>query len=118
MAEKTYAVTNGAAPGAAPAVPITTGTATKTMIQLATNTSTPAIRFVEWWVEFDGSTAKPTTRPEVKAGPIDRRRSPLNVGVDMGSRGVGDASGVGVALGLAVGLATGEADGVGDGDGC
>jgi len=37
-------------------------------------------------------------------------RSPLNVGVDIGSRGVGDASGDGVGDGLAV------AAGVGDGD--
>lgn len=57
MAAKTYAVMNGAAPGVAEAVPITTGTAIKTHIQIATNTTTPAIRFVEWWVEFDGSTA-------------------------------------------------------------
>ena len=57
MAAKTYAVTNGAAPGAAEAVAITTGTAIKTMLQLATNTTTPAIRFTEWWVEFDGSSA-------------------------------------------------------------
>ena len=55
-------------------------------------------------------------RPEVNAGPIERRRSPLNVGVDIGSRGVGDASGVGVAL--AVGEADGDGDGEGDGEGC
>jgi len=65
VAEKTYAVTNGAAPGAAPAVPISTGTATKTHIQLATNTTTPAIRFVEWWVEFDGSTAATPIKVEL-----------------------------------------------------
>ena len=65
MAEKTYAVTNGAAPGAAAPVPITTGTAIKTHIQLATNTTTPAIRFVEWWVEFDGSTAATPIRVEL-----------------------------------------------------
>ena len=46
----------------------------------------------------------------MNAGPIDRNLSPLNVGVDIGSRGVGDASGVGVGEGLAV------AAGVGDGD--
>ncbi len=46
----------------------------------------------------------------MNAGPIDRNLSPLNVGVDIGSRGVGDASGVGVGDGLAV------AAGVGDGD--
>ena len=65
MAEKTYAVTNGAAPGAAAPATITTGTAIKTMIQLATNTTTPAIRFVEWWVEFDGSTAATPIKVEL-----------------------------------------------------
>lgn len=65
MAAKTYAVMNGAAPGAAAPVPITTGTAIKTMLQLATNTTTPAIRFVEWWVEFDGSTAATPIRVEL-----------------------------------------------------
>ena len=62
---------------------------------------------------FVGSTAKPTTRPEVNAGPIERILSPLNVGVDIGSRGVGDASGVGVGEGLAV--AVGDGDGVAGG---
>ncbi len=57
MTAKTYAVTNGLAPGAAAAVAIATGTAIKTMIQLATNTTTPAIRVVEWWTEFNGATA-------------------------------------------------------------
>lgn len=65
MAAKTYAVMNGAAPGAAAAVAITTGTAIKTMLQIATNTTTPAIRFVEWWVEFDGSTAATPIKVEL-----------------------------------------------------
>ena len=65
MAAKNYAVTNGAAPGANPAATISTGTATKTMIQLATNTTTPAIRFTEWWVEFDGSTAATPIKVEL-----------------------------------------------------
>ena len=52
-------------------------------------------------------------RPEVNAGPIERILSPLNVGVDIGSRGVGDASGVGVGDGLAV--AVGDGDGVAGG---
>lgn len=65
MAEKTYAVTNGAAPGANPPGVISTGTATRTMIQLATNTTTPAIRFVEWWVEFDGATAATPIKVEL-----------------------------------------------------
>jgi len=54
------------------------------------------------------SIANPTTRPEVNAGPIERRRRPLNVGVERGSRGVGDASGVGVAVGLGLGLGDGQ----------
>ena len=65
MTAKTYAVMNGAAPGAAAAVPIATGTAIKTHIQLATNTTTPPIRFVEWWAEFDGSTAATPIRVEL-----------------------------------------------------
>ena len=52
-------------------------------------------------------------RPEVKAGPIERSRSPLNVGVDIGSRGVGDASGVGDGLGDAAGDGEGDAGGRG-----
>src|ERR1041385_3036316 len=56
------------------------------------------------------------TRPEVKAGPIERILSPLNVGVDIGSRGVGDASGVGD--GLAVGVRVGEGDAGGRGGSC
>jgi hypothetical protein len=64
-----------------------------------------------------GSTAKPITRPEVKAGPIERKRSPLKVGVDRGSRGEGDSLGVGDALGLGEALGVGlvEGDGVGTG---
>lgn len=65
MAAKTYAVTNGAAPGAAAAAPISTGTAVRTHIQLATNTTTPAIRVVEWWTEFDGATAATPIKVEL-----------------------------------------------------
>ena len=39
--------------------------------------------------------------------------SPLNVGVDIGSRGVGDASGVGDGLAVAVGAGDGVAGGLG-----
>ena len=56
-------------------------------------------------------------RPDVKAGPIERNLSPLNVGVDIGSRGVGEASGVGVALALGDGEGDGEGAGEGAGDG-
>ena len=65
MAAKTYGVMNGAAPGAAAPVAITTSTVIKTHIQIATNTTTPAIRFVEWWCEFDGSTAATPIKVEL-----------------------------------------------------
>lgn len=65
MTAKTYAVMNGAAPGAAAPVAIATNTAIRTMIQLATNTTTPAIRVVEWWTEFDGSTAATPIKVEL-----------------------------------------------------
>ncbi len=57
MARKVYSVLNGAAPGAAAPVNITTGTALKTMLQLATNATTPSIDIAEWFVTFDGSVA-------------------------------------------------------------
>jgi hypothetical protein len=62
---KTYTVLNGAVPGAAAAVAITTGTAIKTMIQIATNTTNNAIRVVEWWTEFDGSAAATPIKVEL-----------------------------------------------------
>ncbi len=65
MTAKTYAVMNGAAPGAAATVVGTTTTQIKTHIQLATNTTTPAIRYVEWWAEFDGSTAATPIKVEL-----------------------------------------------------
>jgi len=65
MAAKTYAVMNGAAPGAAAPVAIATNAAIRTMLQLNTNTTTPAIRFVEWWCEFDGSTAATPIKVEL-----------------------------------------------------
>ena len=52
-------------------------------------------------------------RPEVNAGPIERSLSPLNVGVDIGSRGVGEASGVGDGVGLAATVGDGDAGGRG-----
>jgi hypothetical protein len=56
---------NGAAPGAAAAAPITTGTAIKTQLQLMSNATTPSMRFVEWWVEFDGATAATPIKVEL-----------------------------------------------------
>ena len=64
MAAKTYTVLNGAVPGAAAAVPITTGTAIKTMLQLFTLAGF-AYRVVEWWTEFDGSAAATPIKVEM-----------------------------------------------------
>lgn len=64
MAAKTYTVLNGAVPGAAAAVAISTGTAIKTMLQLQPSANT-AIRIVEWWTEFDGSAAATPIKVEL-----------------------------------------------------
>src|SRR5262249_44789200 len=42
-------------------------------------------------LRFDGTTARPATRSEVNAGPINRIRNSLKVGVDIGSCGRGRA---------------------------
>jgi hypothetical protein len=62
---KTYTVLNGDVPGAAATAPITTGTAIKTMLQLATNATSQAIRVIEWWTEFDGSAAATPIKVEL-----------------------------------------------------
>jgi hypothetical protein len=64
MAAKTYTVLNGAVPGAAAAVPISTGTAIKTMLQLFTLAGF-AYRVVEYWTEFDGSAAATPIKVEM-----------------------------------------------------
>ena len=51
----TYTVLNGAAPGANAAIPVPTGTAAKTHLQIATNATSQPIRVIEWWTEFNGS---------------------------------------------------------------
>src|SRR5262245_54172773 len=66
MAAKTYTVLNGAVPGAAAAVAITTGTAIKTMLQLQASANV-AIRVTEWWTEFDGSAAATPIKVELLA---------------------------------------------------
>ena len=53
---KIYAVVNGAAPGAAAPVAVTTGTVIKTLLQLSTSANREA-RIVQHWIEFDGSAA-------------------------------------------------------------
>ena len=65
MSAKTYTVLNGAVGAAAAASPISTGTALKTMLQIATNTTAQAIRVVEWWTEFDGSAAATPIKVEL-----------------------------------------------------
>lgn len=71
---KTYTVLNGAVPGAQAAVAIATGSGStaKTMLQIGTNATTPTIRVVEWWTEFDGSAAAAPIKVELlgnTAGP-------------------------------------------------
>lgn len=51
-----YWAHNGAAPTTAAAVKVTTGTAIKTLLQIATP-STQRIKVVEWGISFDGSAA-------------------------------------------------------------
>src|SRR4051812_34538339 len=60
----TYLMLNGTAPGAAAAVAVTTGTAIKTMLQLATP-ATRAIRIVQWSISFDGSAAATPIKVEL-----------------------------------------------------
>jgi hypothetical protein len=60
----TYMAMNGPSPTAAAQVPVTTGTAIKTMLQIATP-STRTIKVVQWWVEFDGSAAATPIRVEL-----------------------------------------------------
>ncbi len=62
---KVYAAMNGAVAGAAGPVAIATNSAIRTMMQVATNTTTPAIRVVEWWCEYDGSTAATPIKTEL-----------------------------------------------------
>lgn len=54
MAGKLYKAANGAMPTTAAFVPVTTGTAIKTLLQIATPT-TDQLRIVAWGIELDGS---------------------------------------------------------------
>jgi len=56
MGAKTYVAYNGAMPTTAALAPVTTGTAIKTLLQIATP-STEQLRVVEWGISFDGSAA-------------------------------------------------------------
>lgn len=59
-----YWAANGAAATTAALTPITTGTAIKTLLQVATP-STRSIKVVEWGISFDGSTAATPIRCEL-----------------------------------------------------
>jgi hypothetical protein len=59
-----YFAANGPAPTTAAQVPVTTGTAIKTLLQLATP-STETLRVVEWGISFDGSVAATPIRCEL-----------------------------------------------------
>ena len=56
MARKLYFAANGASPTTASQVAVATGTAIKTLLQIATP-STTGIVIVEWGLSFDGSSA-------------------------------------------------------------
>ena len=59
-----YLISNGAAPGAAQAVKVTTGTAIKTMLQVKLGLTANRWKVVEWGYSFDGSAA--ALPPEVE----------------------------------------------------
>ncbi|GAC1502559.1 MAG: hypothetical protein NVS1B6_09310 [Steroidobacteraceae bacterium] len=56
MARKLYFAANGASPTTAAQVVVATGTAIKTLLQIATP-STTDITIIEWGISFDGSAA-------------------------------------------------------------
>lgn len=55
MAQALYSVRNGASPTTAPTAKVTTGTSTKTLLQLLHPNN--ALVVVEWGISFDGSAA-------------------------------------------------------------
>lgn len=61
---KVYQVMNGAAPGAAAPVAVTSAAVIKTMIQMSTSANREA-RVVEWWWEGDGSAAATPVKVEL-----------------------------------------------------
>lgn len=61
---KTYFAANGPMPTTAAQVAVTTGTAIKTMLQLATP-ATEDIKIVEWGISFDGSAAATPIKVEL-----------------------------------------------------
>lgn len=59
-----YIAYNGAAPTTAALVPVTTGTAIKSMLQIASPSTRP-LTIVEWGISFDGSAAATPIRCEL-----------------------------------------------------
>src|SRR5664280_996680 len=59
-----YIAWNGPMPTAAAQVPVTTGTAIKTLLQIATP-STRGIQLIEWGISFDGSAAATPVKCEL-----------------------------------------------------
>lgn len=59
-----YFAANGPAPTTAAQVPVTTGTAIKTLLQIATPVTCP-IRIIEWGISFDGLAAAAPIKVEL-----------------------------------------------------
>lgn len=59
-----YLIANGPSPTSAAQVPVTTGTAVKTMLQVK-GSATNTIKVVEWGISFDGSAAATPIRCEL-----------------------------------------------------
>ena len=59
-----YIAANGAMATTAALAPVTTGTAIKTLLQIATPSTTP-IKVIEWGISFDGSAAATPIRCEL-----------------------------------------------------
>ncbi len=64
MAARLFLAHNGPSPTTAAQVPVTTGTAIKTLLQIATP-ATKGITVVQWSVSFDGSAAATPIRVEL-----------------------------------------------------
>lgn len=60
----TYMVMNGPSPTTAAQVPITTGAAIKTLLQIQT-AATRTLRIIQWWIEFDAAAAATPIRVEL-----------------------------------------------------
>lgn len=66
-----YLLANGAMQTTAAFVPVTTGTAIKTMLQVKLNASTNSVaKIVEWGISFDGSAAATPGRVELFANTV------------------------------------------------